>query len=81
MTEQQIELMSQRLTEALILTCQIPKGIQLVAILGTGLEVDNREALFHWIQKQLAKLEVLEDPDFLGTLQERLVADMETHWL
>ena len=81
MNEQLLDSLCQRFTEALMLTCQIPRGIQLVAILGTGLEEDNREALAHWIRNHLAKLDVLEDSDFLGTLQDRLVADMEARWL
>jgi hypothetical protein len=79
--EQMVDRLSKSLTEALMLICQIPKGIHLVAILGTGLEADNREALSHWIRKYLATLDDFGDLDILGTLQDRLVADLESRWL
>jgi len=49
---------AQNLTEALMAKLQIPQGRHLVAILGTGMEHSNAEALTIWVQRMLPLIEV-----------------------
>ncbi len=62
----------ERLSEALIFSLQVPNGIQLVAILGTGAEKDNTEALRVWVKQNMADLDHLPGQEILNQLQSRL---------
>ena len=61
-----------RLTEALIFAFCIPDGIQLVAILGNGVEDNNRAALKTWVAATMAELEDVAGAAILPVLQDRL---------
>lgn len=62
----------ERLAEALIFAFHVPDGIQLVAVLGTGTEKDNCEAMKVWVKRNLNELDDLTGQSILHHLQSRL---------
>jgi len=55
---------------------QVPKGSQLVALIGHGEERDNTEALCTWIKKELKRCN-LDEPNQLDYLYGRLMQTIE----
>jgi len=66
-----------RLAEALIFSMQIPEGIQLVAIIGSGDEEDNQAAMKTWVHKNIEALEEETGKALLPILQDRLSLSLE----
>ncbi len=46
---------TQRIAGALLVAFRIPRGRELVGLLGSGLEHDNLEALTCWVERRLAE--------------------------
>ena len=70
---------TQRIARALQVVFRIPQGSELVAVLGTGLEHDNLEALVHWVERRL----VDPDPRLAEAALPHLADDLERellHW-
>ena len=62
-----------RLADALAHAFNITDGSALVWIIGTGAERDNREALTHWVRRQVAEL----DATLAGVLLPELITRLE----
>ena len=65
---------AQNLAESLMAKLQIPQGRHLIALLGTGMEHSNVEALTIWIQRMLPLIGngALNSREFLELLAKRL---------
>jgi len=64
--------MIRRLASALQAAYRISDGDQLVAVLGTGVERNNREALVTWVDEQLPDLDEANSRQLLQSLVTRL---------
>ena len=67
----------ERLVESLIFSMNIPDGFALVAIVGTGHEQNNREAMTFWVKQQLLSRDDEHDSQLLITLQQQLFDHIE----
>lgn len=65
---------------------RIPPGRELVAVLGSGLEHDNLEALTHWVEQRLAdphvRLAEAALPHLADNLEQELHRwEAESRWI
>lgn len=74
-----------RMSSALEAAFRIPDGDQFVAVLGTGTERCNRDALHTWVSREIGRLETEFTEQQVPILAERLhrtltVWDLERGW-
>jgi hypothetical protein len=70
--EKQITRMIWKLVSALEAAFGIARDDSLVLVLGDGHEGDNRQALFTWVRRELATLQVDTAASYLSALSDRL---------
>lgn len=68
----QRELLIRKLVSALEIRFQIPRGLELVLLLGNGDERSNHEALRTWVGSELGDLDGLTPAGQLAQLECRL---------
>lgn len=75
----QRELLVRKLVAALEIRFQIPRGLELVLLLGNGDELSNHEALRTWVGSELVTLDGLSPPEQLAQLEHRLAARLNAY--